>query len=193
MKRYLFAILILFFSLTIKGQISDSLNINLNPFFKRTSVYFSFTNNDTVSLTVYNQLGQVQFAILTASVMSSGIYKDSLIMDSYPDGQYFVHLKLGQRKTLAKRIIKTVTAAIIENTIGLENIKIYPNPFNDKILVELNNSDQLIISNYLGQTVYHLTHLTPRQEIDLSSFSRGAYFLIAKSNSSQKVFKIIKE
>lgn len=86
---------------------NDSLNVTPNPFQKRTCAFYSFSQNDTVSLTIYNYIGQNILSIKTDVVLISGFYQDSIIMDAYLDGIYFAHLKLGKRKTIVKKIIKT--------------------------------------------------------------------------------------
>jgi hypothetical protein len=85
----------------------DSLNITPSLFQKRTCAFYSFSQNDTVSLTVYNTLAQIMLNPKSNNVMASGYYQDSLIMDAFPNGMYFVVLKLGHRKTINKKIIKT--------------------------------------------------------------------------------------
>jgi hypothetical protein len=85
----------------------DSLRVTPSTFQKRTCAFYSFSQNDTVSLTVYNTLAQIILNPKSNNVMASGYYQDSLIMDAFPNGMYFVVLKLGHRKTINKKIIKT--------------------------------------------------------------------------------------
>ena len=82
MIKRTFFITILFSSLFVmKGQtIMDSLSINPNPFQNRTSLTFSFINNDTVSINIYDVIGNIIYSPITNSVMPSGIYQDSLIL-----------------------------------------------------------------------------------------------------------------
>ena len=61
-------------------------------------------------------------------------------MDTYPDGIYFVALTLGHRKTIMKKIIKSNTATLFENTNSAEEIIAYPNPVIDKLKIDLSNN-----------------------------------------------------
>jgi hypothetical protein len=174
--------------------IGDSLRVTPNPFQKRTVVYFSFAQNDTVSLTVLNLLGQTVLTVLTNSVMISGNHQDSLIMDSYPDGIYFVLLTLGHRKTINKKIIKSSTAGIEEINFSSE-IKIYPNPTSNTLHIsteqnEFENSE-IEITNSLGQMVLKTLF---SNTVDVSNFSQGFYNLkIATLNKQIYNSKFIKE
>ena len=105
--KKLFPLLILLMNLVHAQTPIDSLNVTPNPFQKRTCAVYSFSQNDTVSLIIYNNIGQTILNPKSDVISGSGYYQDSLIMDSYPDGIYFTHLKLGKRKTIVKKIIKT--------------------------------------------------------------------------------------
>jgi hypothetical protein len=129
--------------------------------------------------------------------MPSGIYQDSLIMDSYPDGLYFVQLKLSHRKTIMKKIAKSNTAGISINATNLKDLKAYPNPIKDKLNIEFTIREteniKLKLYNSQSQLVYSIYKLKTKQEIDLSFLANGIYYLKVENNSEQKVFKIIKE
>lgn len=106
MKKLLLIIFI--FSGLLRAQTPvDSLNVAPNPFQKRTCAFYSFSQNDTVSLLIYDNIGQNILSIKTDIILTSGYYQDSIIMDTYPNGIYFTHLKLGKRKTIVEKIIKT--------------------------------------------------------------------------------------
>jgi hypothetical protein len=118
-------------------------------------------------------------------------------MDSYADGIYFVQLKLGHRKTISKKIIKSNTAAIVVHSNSLKGLRIYPNPIINKLNI---NFEMNIVENYyvqitntLGQTIYSKDSLTQKQEMDLSFLESGIYYLRVEVDSLSQVFKIIKE
>jgi hypothetical protein len=197
-QRFLLIFIALFIFSCVNGQaIVDDLSINPNPFQKRTSFTYSFINNDTVSVNILDIIGNNIYSPITNSVMPSGIYQDSLIMDSYADGIYFVQLKLGHRKTISKKIIKSNTAAIVVNANSLNGVRIYPNPLINKLNInfEMNRSENnnIQITNTLGQTIYSKDTLTQKQEIDLSFLESGIYYLRVEGFNVSKVFKIIKE
>jgi hypothetical protein len=86
---------------------------------------------------------------------------------------------------------------IKENAFNGGLIKVYPNPVKEKLNVEFSVAEireiKLNIINAFGQTVYTSNVTNQLEEIDLSLFKSGMYFLKIQSNSEQKVFKIIKE
>ncbi len=194
MKLLLFLICSFLYT-TARCQVTDDLNVTPNPFIKRTLINFSFIAHDTVTIKVYDVIGTTLVTPFTDSIMPSGIYQDSLKMDSFSDGVYFVSLTLGHRKTISKKIIKSNMAGIKE--IELENvIKIFPNPAKDKLSIEFNsveNNFDLHLLNMLGQTVYSIKNVQNKHEIDLSNLSTGIYYLKMQNALEQKIIKIIKE
>ncbi|HXB41366.1 MAG TPA: T9SS type A sorting domain-containing protein [Bacteroidia bacterium] len=75
-------------------------------------------------------------------------------------------------------------------------MNIFPNPTNDKVQMDFENKtliNKVTLSNCLGQLVYVLNNPISKQEIDMSSFPSGIYFLKAESKERQSFFKIIKE
>jgi len=84
------------------------------------------------------------------------------------------------------------TTSSIDETVFEGSLKVYPNPRNGAITINLNNitadNYTLSLSNVLGEEIYSVSTLingTYKEEIDLSSFGKGAYFInISNSNSS---------
>jgi hypothetical protein len=78
-----------------------------------------------------------------------------------------------------------------------EKLKVYPNPFTNKVILEFENeatiNSKLTISNTLGQIVCTIKEVLPKQELDLSFLNSGIYYLNIKSNAGQKTSKMIKE
>ncbi len=86
--------------------------------------------------------------------------------------------------------------SIEEVKVG-EEFLIYPNPVTNKMNIEFskisNSKIKLILTNVIGQMIYLNENIQTHQEIDLSSYPSGIYFLKTQSEAEQKVFKIIKE
>jgi len=84
------------------------------------------------------------------------------------------------------------TTSDIDETVFEGSLKAYPNPTNKEITIKLNNitadNYTLTLSNVLGEEIYSVSTLingTYKDEIDLSSFGKGVYFInISNSNSS---------
>jgi hypothetical protein len=85
----------------------------------------------------------------------------------------------------------------VPEPIHFQDLKIYPNPFYDKLNIEFYTPEihqtNLQISNSLGQIVYTLNNLNQKQEIDISFLPRGLYFLKVQDNFEYRVFKIVKD
>jgi hypothetical protein len=75
------------------------------------------------------------------------------------------------------------------------DIKIYPNPTEDVLNIEFENSKETNFSilNSFGQIVYLSKNLNSKQEIDLSFLSRGVYYLKIQNNDIYKALKIVKQ
>ena len=69
------------------------------------------------------------------------------------------------------------------------------NPVRDKLHVEFAQKINCKISvlNYLGESIYVLDDPFPKQEIDISTFANGIYFIRLKTEEGQSVFKIVKD
>jgi hypothetical protein len=72
---------------------------------------------------------------------------------------------------------------------------VYPNPTKGVFTIELNATEKhdITVNNALGQTVYSLTTNDVITNINLSSYSKGAYTVELKNNSSIYVEKVIVE
>jgi hypothetical protein len=62
---------------------------------------------------------------------------------------------------------------------------VYPNPATEQVTVAFNNSSSVCITDVSGQVVvYTTTASTPTLDIDVSTFSKGLYFIIVKTKDS---------
>ena len=86
--------------------------------------------------------------------------------------------------------------AIKSNNFENLQVNISPNPFNNKLTIDLNNVKtlplEIIILNTLGQTVFSLKELQVIQEVDLSFLSSGIYYLKVWNQDGQQITKILK-
>ncbi|MDB9955041.1 T9SS type A sorting domain-containing protein, partial [Flavobacteriaceae bacterium] len=73
-------------------------------------------------------------------------------------------------------------------------LKLYPNPANNYVIVESDNSEILEISIFdtLGKNVMPNSVLK-NSRLDVSSLNRGVYFMRINANSTQVTKKIIIE
>ena len=83
----------------------------------------------------------------------------------------------------------------IEDAIKFEEIRFYPNPITNSLVIEnADRVDRVVISNLAGQEVKTFSKLQPRMEVNTSDLNKGVYFLIFETeNGSRKAEKIIKQ
>ncbi len=96
---------------------------------------------------------------------------------------------------------RTELSVVLKKPTGIQNenelsIKVYPNPANDKVNVELpKNLDetvQIAIYNVLGKQVYHKSmNLTTNFEIDVQGFSSGVYQISIRSGMNSTTEKLL--
>jgi hypothetical protein len=139
MKAYITFCFGLMLSLCRAQATVDAVIVNPNPFVSRTSILYSFTNNDTVTIKVYSTLGQAVLTLFTNSIMPSGSYQDSLIMDAFQPGVYLAVMSLGHRKNVTVKAIKMLPENVAEKSYS-SSARIYPNPSNGTFFLEDDDS-----------------------------------------------------
>ena len=81
--------------------------------------------------------------------------------------------------------------------INVGSLKLFPNPVKEKLTVKFGSFElsgvKLELYNSLSQVLMTFNDLSEVQEIDLTGFSPGMYFIKTQKGSEQKTFKIIKE
>lgn len=92
---------------------------------------------------------------------------------------------------------------LVENCLSLETItpddvRIYPNPFKTKLMIEQlsNQSYRIVVYSVEGVKILEQnTEQSPIQEIDLSAVTNGVYFIYIKDVSGQDLLiqKVLKE
>ena len=92
----------------------------------------------------------------------------------------------------------TVTVNVSSGTdelISLNEIKIYPNPASDFVIVESEKLKiyQIEIFDITGKLVKNCTINENLQSFDISNLEQGIYFVNVKTNNVNRVFKLIKK
>jgi len=73
------------------------------------------------------------------------------------------------------------------------NIKIYPNPFNDKVFVSTNKGGNITIVDISGMIIYISDLSAGVNEISTNHFPKGTYFAIFNdTNNRKQIYKIAK-
>ncbi len=94
-------------------------------------------------------------------------------------------------------ITNTVTTEIVEplsvEEYNTQSIKLYPNPANNKLeITSIQTIDQLTIIDINGRVLKSLAISNLNYSLDVSSFSKGVYFLEIQSGESKSTRKFIK-
>lgn len=85
------------------------------------------------------------------------------------------------------------TATGINVQKGEEDIKVYPNPFSEKIFVSTNSEGYIKIVDITSKITYYSELLNGINEISTNSFPKGIYIVkIHNKDSSIQSFKIVK-
>ncbi|MBR4215488.1 MAG: T9SS type A sorting domain-containing protein [Bacteroidales bacterium] len=92
---------------------------------------------------------------------------------------------------LPKPELQTSVIDLQESVIQYDYVKIYPNPVQDFLQIELYKQDvhKAVIVDLFGRIVLILNNLSESNNIDLSHLSSGIYLL----KISDKTYKILKE
>ena len=95
------------------------------------------------------------------------------------------------------QLTQSVSACLALNKLELTEagMKIYPNPSNTEIYVELVNSGtfQIRIVNSIGSEVYYQANYNSNQSINVRNLSKGIYFVQISNQNGQSTKKLIIE
>lgn len=109
------------------------------------------------------------------------------------NGVYFdVVTQSGCRSNSSNLI--TINNASIKDQTNHKFVKVYPNPFNDKIIIEnlnLNDYFDINIYNGLGMKIME-SHLYDQLEINLSDYTSDLFILEIMNNKKREYIKLIK-
>ncbi|WP_317899717.1 T9SS type A sorting domain-containing protein [Aurantibacillus circumpalustris] len=192
MKKLILTFLLINFLLTsVKGANGDTLFVNPNPCDSVTTIYYTLSQTDSVSLDISSVLGQVTKTFFTKSLLTAGSYSIVYVTDPLPNGVYFVSLKIGSSQKITK-IVKSKGVGLIENSLSTPDFIVYPNPTTSILNIEYHGLKSCVIIDTNGKIV--LQKQTDINEINLSDLSIGTYFLKMYSDNNQLLAtkKIIK-
>ncbi|MFZ4401598.1 MAG: endonuclease [Bacteroidales bacterium] len=75
-------------------------------------------------------------------------------------------------------------------------ISVYPNPVKEKLNIDIYSSltlpENISVTDISGRIIYHSTQVTSHQQIDVSSFESGMYFVIVSGRDCKSVLKFIR-
>jgi len=102
------------------------------------------------------------------------------------NGSYAVEIDNGSC-TVTSNCITISTVGI--DALNQKNWKVYPNPANEKLIVELEENTNIQILDIFGKIVQTETLNTGKNNIDVSTLTSGVYFIQAGANPTVKFVK----
>lgn len=96
-------------------------------------------------------------------------------------------------ETVVATVVVTSTASIATNEI--EGLNVYPNPANERVIVELPTAAQGVgsVYNTTGALVKTIENFTAKTEISVSDLTPGVYFLHVQSEEKTSIVKLVVE
>ena len=178
-------------STSVWASNGDTLYVNPNPCDSITTIHFTISQTDTISLDVYDVVAVLKKNIFTNTILPGGTYAINYITDSLPSGVYFVKLKINSTSKIVK-LIKAQGVGIHENSLPLTKINVFPNPTTDILNIEYNGIKTIQLVDLNGKTIYQTK--TDQSVINLSSFTTGVYILQVYTDKKELIVnqKIIK-
>ncbi len=170
----------------------DTLTVNPNPFDSIAVIHFEITNNDTVSLNVYNRWGQTIKNYFTSTVLTSGSYSFNFDGDTLPNDNYFVHLKINSKSRVVS-ISKTNTpVSVSEKYNNRLTTLLYPNPTTTLLQIPIDGKKTIIVTDVNGKVVFSST--IESNAVSLSDIANGNYTVTILSENKKllAIQKIIK-
>jgi hypothetical protein len=183
--RLLFVTLLTLCIGTSFSQTVDSLSVFPNPFAISTTIHFDIVQSDTITLRVFNTVGQTIRTFFQSTILPSGSYNINFVGDSLADGIYFVRLDIGSTKTINKKAVKSGSTSIVEDNRVVNKLIVFPNPTNDHITIPINGNKTIIVTDLNGKIVKSLT--TDQQIISLLDIAAGQYFITILTNQNEKI------
>jgi hypothetical protein len=192
-KRLILILLLIFCLGTTFSQTTDSLSVFPNPFSSSATIHFEIVEADTISLQVYNNLGQTVRTFFQTTLLPSGSYNINLLGDSLADCIYFVRLDIGSSKFITERAVKSASASIdSDHNLTQNSLDAFPNPTNGFLTIPVDGNKTIRITDFSGRIFKSFT--TDQKTISLLDLAAGLYFITIMTNengiiSTQKILK----
>ncbi len=108
-------------------------------------------------------------------------------------------LSLDSAIYIKPQVVETITNSSNNTITGFakSNLRLYPNPFNSVLSLELINdhfdNTQVLIFNSLGQEVIHRKITSSTNKIDVTDLEKGSYIVHVVGDNVNEVFRIVKQ
>ncbi len=173
------------------GNKTNALSLSKN-FHSKGRIDLAFTRKDQQNVSGYGSIGELDVIVEDNIAGKDMIYKmlnftlSEVSLISNNETEIPVNL------VNDSIIIQGVVTGIVEETIQ-DKVKLYPNPTNNFLTLELPSMEvyEISIFNSIGLLVYSSKHFsqTTKQNIDLNQLPAGVYMLEVKNKNGEKALK----
>ena len=161
-----------------------------NPFNEYTDIKITLSESDSVTVKVFNCLGNIVATLQNKTFLQAGEYTYQLSGENLENGLYIVQVT-GIYNNIGKNIKKDSTINV--NEVNASKFDIYPNPAKDIIYLNFKNEGEKEISfiNIMGENIYSTTIFNKKEKINISKLKKGIYIVNIKNNNNSFSKKLI--
>ncbi len=175
-------------------SIAPELSVADNPLYQPEFIEVTSTENGTIYLVPVDtekEIATIRGACID-SVTAVANSPSNVSLSGLDNGQYWLYARDGTGNISEPKTF-TIMGVGIDNTLA-DQIRLYPNPTNNLIIIETNKVGQYTIelNSINGQLLYSDKTEGPTNQIDLSSFQKGLYFITVRFKDFVRTEKIIK-
>ncbi len=185
-------------SLNVKNLVTGAYNVCIgiagNGTFQRC---YTLTVTEPKDLSVYSVVNQ-STGILSLNLSGGDVYYINLNDKVYQTNDTQLSLKLNAGANKLKIYTDKLCQGVVEKTVDLKIITVYPVPFTDKLTIDLGGSNvntaNVQIMDIFGKVVYNqtLVNQAGMLNLDVNNIPTGAYVLKLALGTSSTLFKIEK-
>ncbi len=138
----------------------EIINYSVNTITPNTATIYSTIDSKGLSTAPYVQYGNTTAITLNASVTPTNFTNTSnctaVLTGLVPNTTYYYKVFAGNNDGIVATTLDSFTTPFYSNVNSYNNqfIKCYPTPCKDQLMVTLNESDNIVIWNLMGATVY---------------------------------------
>jgi hypothetical protein len=183
MKIIITVLFIFLSNLAFSQLLKDTLFVTPYLFKTTTTIHFEVSNRDSVSLKIYNLVGEGIKSFFDKTYLPSGSYAIFLDAKDWKEGIYIIQLKIGE-KVYAKKIVKDIILNSNEEDLN-SKVYLYPNPTYHTLNIPIIGNKKMIITDLTGKIIKTIE--TKEQEIYLHELIAGQYFILIYNSENQLI------
>ena len=167
---------------TLRSQ--NSVSISPNPFCAGATIRATIAIADTVSLAVYNIMGQNIMTICTDTILPMGMSDIHLSADSLVPGVYLLYMTSTHLGRVSARAIRSSCANTAVNEVKSISTDLpYPVPAGDLLSIPLTGEKKIVISGMDGRIYISLNTIS--DAVSVKELPTGIYQLSVCSANEQ--------